>query len=216
MVGGSADPRTAAHPRRARQSRSRPGRRTNPPKSPRITRTSGDDRAVTSDTRGLAATTDTTEATDATRRGRGDRADRPSGRAAGDSTPADRPSVRAAPAAAPAFPGLVVFFTVLRMVQPVDDPDTFWHIAAGDRLRRDVDVQRSRPVEHDVDAAMAPARVAPRAGHELGAAGLRASPGSRGCSPRRARRSRCASGWSSAARRRCSSPRSCSSSHSSA
>ncbi|NUR14926.1 MAG: hypothetical protein HOQ13_01240 [Dermatophilaceae bacterium] len=33
------------------------------------------------------------------------------------------------------LPGLVVFFTVLRMVKPVNDPDTFWHIAAGDRLR---------------------------------------------------------------------------------
>ena len=33
------------------------------------------------------------------------------------------------------LPGLVVFFTVLRMVRPVNDPDTFWHIAAGDRLR---------------------------------------------------------------------------------
>lgn len=34
-----------------------------------------------------------------------------------------------------ALPGLVVFFTVLRMVQPVGDPDTFWHLAAGDHLR---------------------------------------------------------------------------------
>lgn len=33
------------------------------------------------------------------------------------------------------LPGLVVFFTVLRVVRPVNDPDTFWHIAAGDRLR---------------------------------------------------------------------------------
>ena len=33
------------------------------------------------------------------------------------------------------LPGLVVSFTVLRMVRPVNDPDTFWHIAAGDRLR---------------------------------------------------------------------------------
>jgi hypothetical protein len=33
------------------------------------------------------------------------------------------------------LPGLVVLFTVLRVVRPVNDPDTFWHVAAGDRLR---------------------------------------------------------------------------------
>ena len=33
------------------------------------------------------------------------------------------------------LPGLVAF-AILRMVQPVRDPDTFWHLAAGDRLRR--------------------------------------------------------------------------------
>jgi len=34
------------------------------------------------------------------------------------------------------LPGLVAFIAVLRMVQPVRDPDTFWHLAAGDHLRR--------------------------------------------------------------------------------
>ena len=34
------------------------------------------------------------------------------------------------------LPGLIAFFAVLRMVQPVRDPDTFWHLAAGDYLRR--------------------------------------------------------------------------------
>lgn len=33
------------------------------------------------------------------------------------------------------LPGLVVFLAVLRVVQPVRDPDTFWHLAAGDHLR---------------------------------------------------------------------------------
>lgn len=34
-----------------------------------------------------------------------------------------------------ALPGLVVLLAVLRTVQPVRDPDTFWHLAAGDHLR---------------------------------------------------------------------------------
>jgi hypothetical protein len=35
-----------------------------------------------------------------------------------------------------ALPGLVVLCAVLRMVRPVGDPDTFWHLAAGDHLRQ--------------------------------------------------------------------------------
>ncbi|WP_147066226.1 hypothetical protein [Terrabacter aerolatus] len=34
-----------------------------------------------------------------------------------------------------ALPGLVVLFAVLRAARPVSDPDTFWHLAAGDHLR---------------------------------------------------------------------------------
>ena len=34
-----------------------------------------------------------------------------------------------------ALPGIVALVVVVRMLQPVRDPDTFWHIAAGDALR---------------------------------------------------------------------------------
>ncbi|NUR82120.1 MAG: hypothetical protein HOQ21_17035 [Dermatophilaceae bacterium] len=80
---------------------------------------------MTSDTSELAATTDaTTEATtDAT-------TDDGSG-------PTDTVRRSALPLLLrQLLPGLVVLFTVLRTVKPVDDPDTFWHIAAGDRLRQ--------------------------------------------------------------------------------
>ncbi len=35
-----------------------------------------------------------------------------------------------------ALPGLVILFLTIRVLGPVRDPDTFWHIAAGDWLRR--------------------------------------------------------------------------------
>jgi len=34
------------------------------------------------------------------------------------------------------LPGLLLAFLVLRVVEPVKDPDTFWHIASGDHLRQ--------------------------------------------------------------------------------
>ncbi|MGO4603342.1 hypothetical protein [Terrabacter sp. 2YAF2] len=34
-----------------------------------------------------------------------------------------------------ALPGLVVLVAVVQLARPVSDPDTFWHVAAGDRLR---------------------------------------------------------------------------------
>lgn len=84
------------------------------------------------------AATDTTEATDATDATDAAARTEPTTVPAvvvGDSTPeTGRRSVLPL-LLRQLLPGLVVFFTVLRMVKPVDDPDTFWHIAAGDRLR---------------------------------------------------------------------------------
>jgi hypothetical protein len=33
------------------------------------------------------------------------------------------------------LPGIAAFIVVLRVMRPINDPDTFWHLAAGDRLR---------------------------------------------------------------------------------
>jgi len=35
-----------------------------------------------------------------------------------------------------ALPGLVIFAAVVQLARPVADPDTFWHVATGDRLRQ--------------------------------------------------------------------------------
>ena len=35
-----------------------------------------------------------------------------------------------------ALPGLVILVAVIQIARPIGDPDTFWHLAAGDRLRQ--------------------------------------------------------------------------------
>jgi hypothetical protein len=95
---------------------------------------------VTSDTRGRAATT-VDESGESGEGGQTDQTATPTtlpadGSTGGAPTPAPTGRRSALPLLLrQLLPGLVLLFTVLRVVRPVDDPDTFWHIAAGDRLR---------------------------------------------------------------------------------
>ena len=87
---------------------------------------------MTTDTRGLAAAPPTGPGR-RTRRRPGTAADGPA-----TSTPATRTALRVARCPSPCgrlLPGLVILVAVVQMARPVGDPDTFWHLAAGDRLR---------------------------------------------------------------------------------
>ena len=33
------------------------------------------------------------------------------------------------------MPGLIISFLALRVIEPIKDPDAYWHIASGDHLR---------------------------------------------------------------------------------
>src|SRR3954465_2504085 len=92
---------------------------------PSVPRSSGDDRPVTSDTRGTPQTAALAPAPP-----------EPATKSATELKPSEPARRGPLPLAVrQALPGLVLLVAVVQVARPIGDPDTFWHLAAGDRLR---------------------------------------------------------------------------------